>query len=113
MSEPLQVVVSSEKTPESVRLTVGLKSTYPLAAGGEKVFLSPMATLSRDLPEGADLFQEANRMIAELRPVYGLALLQEYTTAADVLSGKRILDVVKGLLETPTKTTTPGSPADG
>lgn len=80
MQEPVpEIAVTPSSQSQCSRLSIGLKGSYPVDTGNSlQTFLSPFASISEDVPQGADLQQEAQRLLGRLRPAFGLVLLTQY-----------------------------------
>lgn len=102
VDEPQPVVSVASDESHHTRITVSLKASYPVSLGVDNIFLSPFASISEDIPEGADVQREALRLLAKLRPAYGMVLLQEYLDAVDIARGKTIPDIVRSMCGDPT-----------
>ena len=102
VEEPQPVVAITPDEFRHTRITVSLKASYPVSLGIDKFFLTPFASISEDIVEGADVQREALRLLAKLRPAYGMVLLQEYLDAVGIAQGKTIPEIVRSMCGDPT-----------
>lgn len=98
--QPAVSVVPDESC--RTRITVSLKASYPVSLGVDKFFLTPFASISENIAEGADVQREALRLLGKLRPAYGMVLLQEYLDAVGIAQGKTIPEIVRSMCGDPT-----------
>lgn len=86
----------------NVRLTVGIKSTYRIAtATGEYVTISPLVSISEEVPSVNDTLLETLRLHQRVQPAFGYVLLREVEKAQGCHNNAAIMALARKLLGVP------------